>query len=123
MAVIGGGVFIYVDAIVTQKFDGKRWEIPATVYARPLELYVGAKISANELQQELVHLGYESRWQVSGVGTYQRRQQQFDIHRRGFRFWDVAESDQKIHLSIHQGVLSELTVGGLDSDVTRLDPM
>jgi penicillin-binding protein 1B len=121
--VIGGGIFVYVDAIVTQKFDGKRWEIPATVYARPLELYVGANISANELQQELVHLGYEPSWQSGGVGTYQRRQNQFEIHRRGFRFWDAAESDQKIHLTIHQGILSQLQVDGQAADVTRLDPM
>jgi penicillin-binding protein 1B len=31
--------------MVQEKFSGKRWTIPAKVYARPLELFVGQKLS------------------------------------------------------------------------------
>lgn len=43
--VLLGGLAIYLDAIVQEKFSGKRWTIPAKVYARPLELFVGQKLS------------------------------------------------------------------------------
>ncbi len=38
------GVAIYFDGVVQEKFSGKRWTIPAKVYARPLELFVGQKL-------------------------------------------------------------------------------
>ena len=30
-----------LDGQITKRFEGKRWELPARIYARPLELYVG----------------------------------------------------------------------------------
>ena len=44
--VIGGLLVIYLDAKVTTTFKDKMWELPAKVYARPLELYQGAKLTA-----------------------------------------------------------------------------
>ena len=38
--VVLAGFAVYLDAIVQEKFSGKRWTIPAKVYARPLELFV-----------------------------------------------------------------------------------
>ena len=43
-------IVVYLDAIVVQKFEGKKWAIPAKVYARPLELYEGRLLKPNELQ-------------------------------------------------------------------------
>ncbi len=34
------GLAVYLDAVVQEKFSGKRWTIPAKVYARPLELFL-----------------------------------------------------------------------------------
>ena len=39
------GYFIHLDKSVTAKFEGRRWSIPAVVYAQPLELYAGLRIS------------------------------------------------------------------------------
>ena len=33
--------FLYLDRIVTRQFEGRRWTLPAQVYAAPLELYAG----------------------------------------------------------------------------------
>ena len=51
--VIGGAGLVYLDAQVREKFEGKRWALPAKVYARPLELYPGQQLSADDLQLEL----------------------------------------------------------------------
>ena len=41
-AVLGGLFLIYLDARITATFTDKMWELPARVYARPLELFEGA---------------------------------------------------------------------------------
>ena len=41
---------IYTDYHIRQQFEGKRWAVPAKVYARPLELYVGSPLSSNDLK-------------------------------------------------------------------------
>jgi penicillin-binding protein 1B len=30
---------IHIDSVIRKKFEGQRWDIPAKVYARPLEIY------------------------------------------------------------------------------------
>ncbi|MEJ2327757.1 MAG: hypothetical protein P8Y25_13500, partial [Chromatiaceae bacterium] len=39
---LAGGLYaVYLDGKIGAKFEGKRWQLPARVYARPLELYAG----------------------------------------------------------------------------------
>ena len=38
-AMLAGGYTLYLAKTVRVKFEGKRWALPAQVYARPLELY------------------------------------------------------------------------------------
>ncbi|NLN58971.1 MAG: hypothetical protein GX151_13875, partial [Gammaproteobacteria bacterium] len=47
--VIGGFIafsiyLIRLDNIVRDKFEGQRWDIPAKVFARPLEVYSNAPV-------------------------------------------------------------------------------
>ena len=63
--VIGGFIAfsIYVirlDTVIRNKFEGQRWDIPAKVFARPLEIYTNASISQANFTQELNMLGYKS---------------------------------------------------------------
>ena len=51
--VIGTGYLIYLDARITTTFTDKMWELPAKVFARPLELYSGAELSPDDLAYEL----------------------------------------------------------------------
>ena len=46
--VLLAGFAVYLDAVVQEKFSGKRWTVPAKVYARPLELFVGQKLSKDD---------------------------------------------------------------------------
>ncbi len=56
--VLGGAGLVYLDAQLKEKFEGKRWAIPAKVYARPLELYPGLTLSQDAFKAELQGLGY-----------------------------------------------------------------
>src|SRR5690554_3577306 len=65
---------VYLDAVVTSRFEGRRFEVPSRVYARPLELYDGAAVTAESLKQELELAGYRSG-DGSRPGTWQRSEE------------------------------------------------
>src|SRR5262245_804937 len=75
-----------LDRIVTSKFEGRRWTLPAQVYAEPLELYVGETIVADSFEAELVRLGYQSVANPARPGTYRRRGARVDFISRKFSF-------------------------------------
>src|SRR5512145_185223 len=88
-AVIADALFIvYLDRQVTPQFEGRRWTLPAQVYAQPLELYAGLALSANSLEQELGRLHYVPAAELSRPGTYHRRGGRFDIAARRAQFLD-----------------------------------
>ena len=55
-AVIGGYLF-HLDRTITGTFEGRRWSIPAQVFAQPLSLYPGSALTRAELRRELLRLG------------------------------------------------------------------
>ena len=58
VSVAGALLLVFLDARITSTFTDRMWELPAKVYARPLELFVGARVSADDLAYELQVLGY-----------------------------------------------------------------
>ena len=68
--VVLAGFAVYLDAIVQEKFSGKRWTVPAKVYARPLELFVGQKLAKDDFLKELDALGYRRETAASGPGGF-----------------------------------------------------
>ena len=56
-----GGYLVYLDQLITGTFEGRRWSVPAVIYAEPLELYPGAVLSLADVSAELNRLGYEQR--------------------------------------------------------------
>jgi penicillin-binding protein 1B len=61
---------IRLDNIVRDKFEGQRWDIPAKVFARPMEIYVNAPVSQQDLLEELKLLGYKSAESYTFICTY-----------------------------------------------------
>ena len=59
LIIVFGLWVLYLDYQVKIKFDGKKWAIPARVYAQPLGVYQGLQITAQELENELKALGYQ----------------------------------------------------------------
>ncbi len=120
--VLLAGWTVYLDAVVTSRFEGRRFEVPSRVYARPLELYDGASVSAGALERELELAGY--RGDGSGAaGTYRRNGGQFRIHTRGFRFNDGEEPRRSLSLSIFGDRVQQFAVvEGPSSPIVRLEP-
>lgn len=115
---------IYLDAVVRAKFEGKRWEIPARVYARPLEIYDGLALNAENLQLELKALGYKKTVKAQVPGTYARHGASMVIYSRGFLFSDGKERARRVAFSIQNDVVSRFYVAkGEKSEILRLEPL
>ncbi|MBT8439807.1 MAG: transglycosylase domain-containing protein, partial [Gammaproteobacteria bacterium] len=92
----------YLNQVVTTKFEGKRWAVPARVYARPLELYAGADVTPQQLEAEIKRLGYRQQKQPGAPGTWKKQRNSFFIYTRAFHFWDEAVPSQALKVS-YQG--------------------
>ena len=117
---------IPLDGKVREKFEGKRWALPARVYARPLELYAGLPLSAEELVAELKRLDYRQVADPLRPGTFVRDQGDFLIRTRAFQFWDGAEPERFLSLKISDGLISSLANAsgeGEEPALVRLDPV
>ena len=123
---IAFGVYVvYLDHTVRVQFEGKRWALPARVYARPLELFQGMKLNPETLAAELNDLGYMQGIQPEGPGAYSRSPGAFRLVTRGFRFWDSSEVSQPVTVTFDGGTLRALqnTQTGARLDLIRLDPL
>ena len=116
-------IVVYLDARVTATFTDKMWELPAKVFARPLELYVGADISSADLSFELKSLGYRNKKQVRRPGEVSQYKGKFDIYTRGFDFPNEREPARSVRVAIGSGRVTAITSGGHDVDLMRLDPL
>ncbi|OZB11304.1 MAG: penicillin-binding protein 1B, partial [Marinobacter sp. 34-60-7] len=119
--VLLAGWMVYLDAIVTSRFEGRRFEVPSRVYG-PLELYDGASVSATSLTQELELAGYRAGDGLR-AGTYQRSGGRFVISSRGFVFPDGEEPRRRLSLVISGDQIQSFSVlAGPDSPIVRLEP-
>ena len=113
----------WVDAIVTEKFDGKKWQIPAKVYAQPVDLYEGRKLNPEVLQQQLKRQGYQPVRDVRRPGTFSRQGNNYVIYSRGFHFPDGAEPSRKVSVGFNGARIVSLKSGnGRELPILRLDP-
>jgi penicillin-binding protein 1B len=123
VAAVAGAWIMHLDRVVTKQFQGRHWSVPAHVYAAPLELYAGARISANDLEEELRRVHYRPGDPAGGPGLYRRVGNAFDIRTRRVRFIDEQREAQLV--SIHadaSAITSMRQADGADLPVFRLDP-
>ena len=64
---------LYLDISIRSQFEGRRWALPARVYARPLEMYVGMPLTSSQLTAELVRLNYLPTMRAQEPGSFARR--------------------------------------------------
>ncbi len=117
------GWLLYLDRIVTAQFEGRRWTLPAQVYAEPTELYVGQSFSADALEGELQRLGYHRVDTPKDPGSYRRRGTRIDFVSRRFAFWDEVQESQPLTAISSGNAIETLRNGNQDVPIFRLDPL
>lgn len=120
--VLLAGWMVYLDAVVTSRFEGRRFEVPSRVYARPMELYDGAGVSSGALERELMLSGYR-KGDGAKPGSYSRNGGHFVISTRGFRFPDGDEPRRKLSLNIYGDRIQDFSISaGDNAAIVRLEP-
>lgn len=104
---------------------GALWELPSRVYARPLDLYQGKDLAADDLVKELQLIGYSEDRSIVAPATYSRDKNEVLIHTQTFAFWDGEEIEKRLRINFSDGKVSEIF--NLDTLspllLTRLEPM
>ena len=115
---------IRLDSVVRDKFEGKRWDIPAKVFARPLEVYTNAPVSQADFTQELKLLGYKSSENYTKSGNFVSSGNELYVHTRGFDFGDSIEPEQVLKVTFANEQVAEVSATKPSSTgIARLEPM
>ena len=113
-------VLWYLDGIITATFEAKRYALPAQVFARPLELFSGARLGLADVRAELEALGYRRVERVRDPGQYAVGKGSLRVHSRGFDFPDTDEPPRLVSLSFSGARVAGLrSAGAADPGFTR----
>lgn len=115
---------IYLDFEVRSQFDGKKWSVPARVYARPLELYIGKPLSSVQFEFELKTSGYRLSKDNLKAGYFNKSGNKYRIVIREFDFWDGHQPPRYIEVKIEDGFITNVADFRDQADVAvvRLEP-
>ncbi|MCH8504168.1 MAG: penicillin-binding protein 1B [Ectothiorhodospiraceae bacterium] len=118
-----GAYAAWLDHTVRSQFEGKRWSVPATVYARALELHQGQRLTRRQLELELEALGYSQGADTRQPGTWRASGSGIELSSRPFTHWDGHEPSQRLHLTFADGRINMLRrLDGSAVSLARLDP-
>ncbi|MCK7466877.1 MAG: penicillin-binding protein 1B [Desulfosudis oleivorans] len=115
---------LYLDFRVRDAFEGRRFALPARLYARPLELFPGRKLTPEALVSELNRLDYRSPLAGNEAARYERDGGRIVLVTRAFRFGDGEQPARTLEVSFGDGQVHALRDRTADAEVTlvRLDP-
>jgi penicillin-binding protein 1B len=99
---------IYLDAKVTRKFEGKKWQIPAQIYAKPLSLFIAKPITKAQLIEELEALNYRNTNRLDGAGEYKVEQNRLSLVRRAFNFPGRSEGERWLTIVFERGEIVQI---------------
>jgi penicillin-binding protein 1B len=115
---------LYLDHLVVRQFEGRRWTLPAQVYAAPLELYAGLPLTSAALEHELQRLHYLRTDQPDRPGTYHLGGEQIEVSLRPARFADETRPAARLSITTGPKGIESLRDGaGSEVPVLRLEPL
>ena len=125
LLVLAGGIYwIYLDHVVTRQFEGRRWTLPAQIYAAPVELYAGLQLSQADLEDELQRLQYRRVDRLQRAGTYRAQGSRIEISLRAARFADETRPAGLLSVTTDGNGIQSLRDGaGRDVPIIRLEPL
>ncbi len=114
----------YLDYTVREQFEGKRWSIPARVYANPVELYAGLSYSPKEMEDLLLRLHYRQDRQLGGEGAYYLDGSGVYVKTRAFNFGDKQQEQRNLKISFSGRSVAAIVdaASGADLPILRMEP-
>jgi len=127
---LAAGYTLYLDFRVRDEFEGRRFALPARIYARPLELHAGLRVPQAAVEQELRDLGYRAAAEMPGqardgeFGWFARSGDGLEIALRPFVFWDGPQEAKRLRLAFDGAKLSALRdAQGAELALARVEPL
>src|SRR5256884_5597993 len=115
---------LYLDSRVRSEFEGRRFALPARIYARPLELHAGLRIVQQDVEQELRDLGYPDVPREGESGWFARSGNELEIALRPFVFRDGPQPAKRLRVAFDGGAVTALRdAGGAELPLVRLEPL
>ena len=122
--VLLAGYLYRVDQSITATFEGRRWSIPAQVYAAPLEIYPGNALTAATVRRELERLGYQVDSALTTPGTFSTDGNTLTAHLRDFHFVDGYRGTRRVKINFDTtGVTAVTEIAGGNVPLLRLEPV
>ena len=124
-ALLGAVYWAWLDRKVVAAFNARQWELPARIYASPIELHQGKALGRDPLVSALGILGYRQVKAPAGPGQFALARDHLDLVTRGFAFPDGAEPSRAIRIWIDPRTVKGLAAprGQETPGVLRLEPL
>jgi penicillin-binding protein 1B len=115
----------YLDSNVREQFEGKRWSIPARVFASPVELYAGQNVTAGKFEELLKGLNYRQDNQLKIEGSYTKKVSQIIVKTREFDFWDQREPSRMLAVNFSESAILNVMdlTQSKEMAIVRMDPV
>jgi len=114
----------HLDRRVQERFSGSLWALPAKVYARAMELWVGLPLSPIQLERELGRLGYRQTDGHPQPGEYRKAGVDFEVHARRAQHVDGDEPERLLRIRFEGNRVAGLwDEARKPVDLARLDPL
>lgn len=123
LLVIFAAVMVYLDIWLLDKFKEKAYSQPASVYARPLELYPSKTLSMNDVVRELTALHYRNNASKRSGSYSIVGSNNIIIQTRPFMFGGGEQASQQVSIHFVNGKINKLWVNGRSESLTRLEPL
>lgn len=122
-ALLLAGYLWKLDRTITETFEGRRWSVPAVVYAQPLEIYPGLELSQAEFIGELNRVGYEAAETVRHPGQFKSEPQRVQVHLRSVQFVESKRATTSVSVTFDQKQIRAIrNLQGSEEPFLRLDP-
>ena len=124
LACIFAAWVLWLDHRVQAEFAGKRWSLPARVYASPAEIYVGQAQTAGNIEKLLARSGYRNAPAAAQPGYYSRTASSIEFMQREFHYWDGRRDSRLVRVQFRDGkvrAIRDLT-GQAALPLARIEP-
>src|SRR2546426_399983 len=124
VALLASGFTFYLDFRVRSEFEGRRFALPARIYARPLELHAGLLIAQIDVVRELQEAGYGQGPREGEPGWFANDNDWLEVAVRPFVFWDGLQPAKRVRVAFDGGAVRAVQdAEGRELPLARLEPL
>src|SRR5712691_3191411 len=124
VALLAAGFTLYLDIRVRSEFEGRRFALPARIYARPLELHAGLRIAQIDVVRELQEAGYSQGPREGDPGWFANDNDWLEVALRPFVFCDGMQPAKRVRVAFDGGAIRAVQdAEGRNLPLARLEPL